>query len=65
MGALDCLIRLERLAKLPEDRSDRWELVRQIAASYRNPDRDFKAEVERTDALLATLRVAIPAALRE
>jgi hypothetical protein len=53
------------LAKLPESRSARWDLVRQIAASYRRPGDDFKAKLEGMDAHLAKLAVSIPPALQE
>lgn len=53
------------LAKLPEARSDRWELVRQIAAVYRSPSRDFKVKLESLDDHLTKLAVSLPVALRE
>ena len=53
------------LAKLPETRPARWDLVRQVAARYRVPGRDFKAELGRMGEHLARLAVPIPAALRE
>ena len=53
------------LAKLPETRSARWALVRQLADAYRNPGRDFKASPDGIAAHLTERGVSIPLALRE